>query len=520
MTFKPDSRNMSLLVVLAALMAGCAFGQPAWAASQEMKIEQLPPAVLEKADPAVAEEAAPAASNPGPVVLNVEEAVFMALRQNASFRVDSLSPSITQTYETQEEAAFDPTVSATLSQTWLENDPEDLSESMGLEVGLQKQIPAGTAIQAGVSRNPATISAPASNSYDLEITQALLQGRGREVNLVGLRQARLDTAISAYQFRGVAEALVASVEEAYWDNVLAERSIGIYEKSLEIAEQQAEEVRERIKVGKLAETELAAAEAELASRRESLIDARSDLAKSRLALLRLINPGGDRQFSLDLKLTQPPDLNMEEPMADTDSHVALGLKQRADLNQARLALSQDELEVVRTRNGLLPKLGLFLSLGGTQYTESFSVLDADEWNHGLTAGLTFEFPVGNRAAKAEHKRAALALDQAQASLRNMGQLVELGIRTAYVEVERTREKIKATEATRKLREETLNTETEKLRLGKSTTLTVAQASRDLVESQISGVQAVIDFRKAMLALFQAEGSLLERRGIRAGEPTF
>ena len=322
------SGKVKILVLLAVLAAGWAYGQPARAWGQDLKIDNLPPAVLEGTEKTAVQEAgaAQAASNPGPIALNVEEAVFMALRQNASFRVDSLSPGITQTYETQEEAAFDPTVSASLSLTGLEHGPETLGESVGLEVGIEKQTTAGTTISAGVNRTPAAISVPANNSYDLEITQALLQGRGEEVNLVELLQARLDTSISAYEFRGVAETLVVSVEEAYWDNVLAEKSIGIYEISLEIAEQQAEEVRERIKIGNQAETELAAAEAELASRRESLIDARSDLAKSRLTLLRLINPGGEKQFSLDLKLTQPPDQNLDETLADVDSHVALGLK--------------------------------------------------------------------------------------------------------------------------------------------------------------------------------------------------
>jgi len=64
----------------------------------------------------------------------------------------------------------------------------------------------------------------------------------------------------------------------------------------------------------------------------------------------------------------------------------------------------------------------------------------------------------------------------------MRQLVEVDVRTAYVEVARAREKIKATEATLKLRQTALQIETEKLRLGKSTSITVTQASRDLVAS--------------------------------------
>ncbi len=53
--------------------------------------------------------------------------------------------------------------------------------------------------------------------------------------------------------------LVAEVETTYWDYALAQRQIEIYTDSLKLAEQQMKETEERILIGKLAETELAAA---------------------------------------------------------------------------------------------------------------------------------------------------------------------------------------------------------------------------------------------------------------------
>ncbi len=58
-------------------------------------------------------------------------------------------------------------------------------------------------------------------------------------------------------------------------------------------------------------------------------------------------------------------------------------------------------------------------------------------------------------------------------------------------------------------------ETEKFRLGKSTSLLVAQAQRDLVSSQIDEVQAVVSYLKAFVEMYRLEGSLLDRRGITA-----
>ena len=56
-------------------------------------------------------------------------------------------------------------------------------------------------------------------------------------------------------------------------------------------------------------------------------------------------------------------------------------------------------------------------------------------------------------------------------------------------------------------------ETEKFRVGKSTSLLVAQAQRDLLASQINQVQAVVAYLKSLINLHLQEGALLERRGI-------
>jgi outer membrane protein len=195
--------------------------------------------------------------------------------------------------------------------------------------------------------------------------------------------------------------------------------------------------------------------------------------------------------------------------------VALALQMRPDLNQARLLWQRGDLEVVKTRNGLLPKLDLFVTLGGTGYAKSFgkSIAGADDTGYNALAGLNFEFPVRNQAAQSRHLRAVLTRQQAKEAIGNLSQLIEVDVRTAYLEIVRAQEQVVATAATRKLQQEKLDAETEKFRLGKSTSLLVSQAQQDLVSSQIGEVQAVVNYRKALVEIYLQEGSLLERRGI-------
>ncbi len=96
---------------------------------------------------------------------------------------------------------------------------------------------------------------------------------------------------------------------------------------------------------------------------------------------------------------------------------------------------------------------------------------------------------------------------------NLAQLVQIDVRIAYIEVNRTREQVTATAATRKFQEEKFRAETEKFKVGKSTTLLVAQTQRDLVAGRISEIKAMVSYLKALVELYRLEGSLLNRRGI-------
>lgn len=460
-----------------------------------------------------------------PVRITVQDAVLTALENNRSLRVERLNPSIRRTFEEQELAVFDPTIHAGAEFSREKGQQEladsNISKSSGIDVnvGASKFFPTGTDLSLDLTASRSW-SDRISNRYDprvgLSVTQALLRGRGLDVNLANLRQAELDTRYSQYELRGFSEAMVAQVEETYWDYILAQRQIEIYENSLKLAEQQLAETREIIKVGKLAETEMVAAEAEIALRRQELIEAQNVMATTRLRLLRLLNPPGPDLWERELILLNKP-IVPEVQLDDVDAHVKVALRLRPDLNQARLEIQHGDLQVVKTKNGLLPRMDLFISLGKTGYADSFgnALSNITEHNYDLLAGLRLEYPFRNREPRALHERAMLTQRQAQESLNNLSQLVELDVRTAYIELNGTGQQIHASRATRQLEEEKVRIETEKFRVGRSTSFLVAQAQRDLVRAQIFEIRAVVNYLKALVDLHRVEGSLLERWGIDA-----
>jgi outer membrane protein len=472
---------------------------------------------------------APEVVSPGPLKISIVEAILLSLENNRSLVVERLNPAIEKTFEEEERAVFDPETNAEISAGRVDAKRQTTSGS-GIEgtrtdtvdgfISLEQFFPTGTTVSVE-GRTLRTDSLLYRDEFyatrlGMTVNQALLRGFGTDVNLARLRQARLDTRLSEYELRGFTEFLVAEVERTYWDYALARRQIEIFEESLKLARQQLNETQELIAVGRLAEAELPAVQAEVAAQEQGLINARSNMESIRLQLLRLLNPPGAGLWKREVDLIFQPILP-EIKLDDVEQYVAVSMRMRPLLNQARIGVLRDDLELVRTKNGLLPLMDLFVNLGKSGYADSFhdSVNNIDGDSYDVLGGLRFEYPFWNREAKARHQRAQLSREQSEKALENLSQLVEVDVRTAYIEVNRTKQQIAASTATRRFDEEKLRIETEKFRVGRSTSFLVAQAQRDLLVSRIAEVQALANYLKALVNLYQQDGSLLERRGIAA-----
>jgi len=475
-------------------------------------------------------EGAPSAEAPNPaepLVLAIDQAVLMAMENNRSLAVERLTPEIDSAEERVLRSIYDPVLTA---EVGYERTAGELLSAVGQryafatgslvgQAGIEQRLPTGTTVglEAESSIDDQSQRAQFIRSrVGLTVTQALLRGANVRANLACIREARLDWQASQYELRGFAEELLAGVETAYWDCVLANLRVDIFEQSVKLAQEQVAAVRQRIDAGTLSETELVAAKASLAERNEELIDGRSEAETARLQLLRLVNPPGPDKWRRPIRLPAPPAVP-DARLDDVEDHVGVALRMRPDLNQARMLVQQGDLKVVRTRDGLLPMLDLFAMAGRTGYAEaigeSWREMDGDDYD--LFVGVRTEFPLRNRAARALHQQALLTRQQMEEAVRNLEQLVQVDVRTAYIEVSRATKQVTATRATRQLRNEALLAEIERHRIGRSTALDVGRVHRDLIKNQTAEAEATIDYLKALVTLFQMDGTLLTRRGVEA-----
>ena len=461
--------------------------------------------------------------------IGLEDAILMALEHNSTVTIQRLEPLIRHTYIEEERADFDPmlTASGALDRSKIQrrlgsqSTPFDLTDrGSQYDLEIEEVLPTGTTISAGVSMG-SSISSLYTDQYtgrmELSVTQSLLQGFGIGTNLAELRKACIDVDIEKAELRAVAGKLVADVENAYWDLYLTAKETDIRERSLELAERQLVESLERVAVGQLPELELAAVHAEVASRRESLIDAQSSHEQARLRFIFLLNPPNRPGWNT-IPVLADTLLVPSDTLDDISIHEKLGLKYRSDLQQARFELERGSLNVKQTRNGLLPKLDLFITLGRTTYAQSYreAVSELQSPYYDASAGLSVSLPVRNREARAEAARARWSEQQLRLSLENMERLIQRDVRSAHIEVLRARQQIEATGITRDLQKRKLEAEQEKFRVGKSTNFLVLQAQRDFTGSRLDHASSIVLYIEALVQLYLMEGTLLDRRRIDTG----
>jgi len=467
-----------------------------------------------------------AMSGPGKQLqLSLNEAVFSALQRNRGLAVQRFDTEMTQTFIDEQKAAFDPLVSGSLSNNDRLGKQIMQSGALGDNVSNRTDgtidwntlSPSGTKTSLSFTGSRAR-SARAPNLFGtrlgLDLTRPLKRDAGKAANLIAVHQAELDFKASRHELEGFVLALVAEVEKKYWDLFLATRELDIVLESHRLAVMQLEETNKKITLGSIPESELAAAEAEVALREEGIIDAQSNLEAARIALLRITNPGSGSFWDFGLNLTDIPDV--KDPLiSNVREHVEIALEKRPELLQGRVLLEKGELECVQTKNGLLPRLDFFLSLGKSGYSQTFekSVSELGMKAYDLAAGLEFEISPGRRAARMQDERARLSVARQKEALQNLCQLVQEEVLTAYLEVQRSHQQMKATAKTVEKQKEKLRVEEIKFSLGKTTAFQVAQAQRDVADSQTAQLRAYIGYMNALNNLWRFDGTLCDRLGI-------
>jgi outer membrane protein TolC len=355
---------------------------------------------------------------------------------------------------------------------------------------------------------------PYNGGLSATYNQNLLQGFGREVTTAPLVIARKNAQGSDYTFQLSIINLVASTEGQYWDLVYSQRFLDSKRIALELAQKQLKENTIRMQVGTMAPIDVTSAEAQVAQAEQDIIAAEAQLANARDALIRSLYPNAERPASLEA--TDSP--TIAHTQLDEASAVKMALDRRVELKSARIGKDIAQIQAKVAQNRTLPTLQAYATYAGSSDNYStFGSMNSDLTGFkypGYTVGLKFAMPIQNRAAKGNLSAARAGLRSSELNLRDQELSVTLQVRQAVRNVEATEKGVKAAEKTRYFQEKNLEAERKKFENGMSTNFVVLQVMTNLDNSRSAELQAQISYAKAVTALEQAVGNLMEARNLK------
>ncbi|MFN3190538.1 MAG: TolC family protein [Aureliella sp.] len=273
----------------------------------------------------------------------------------------------------------------------------------------------------------------ASATIALEYQQPLLQGAGLFVNTSLINIAVANANASQEDFVAGLQTHILDVATAYWDLVARRGEFVIqkrsYERALEVAKIVAN--RSHLDVNPV---QSARAEATLGARRTALLQSEYAVVFAQEQLLRLVF-GQCFEQSVDREIIPTSDMLGPIRQVDLDMEVQVALQQRPEIRRALQLIKRTSIEQGVAKNQLLPLLGLSLSVSnqGLRGNRGLASAIDDQWNLGdptYGIGLSYAFPVGNRAARANLRQADLRLRQFQKQFEQVLSDVALEVRNA------------------------------------------------------------------------------------------
>lgn len=290
-------------------------------------------------------------------------------------------------------------------------------------------------------------------------------------------------------------------------------------KSLERAEDLLRKNKIEVESGTLAPIEIIEAESGVASRVEAIISAENAIRDKEDELKRILNLA-DSEIISDVEIVpvdKPTFEPKEVPLKET---IKIAMEKRPELKELQIEVENAGMEVRRKKNELFPKLDLtggvrYSGLGGTIDGAHDSTFSGDFQGEFIT--LTFEVPIGNRAARNDYKKAKLGKEQSALNVKKKELDIVVEVRGSVREVMTNIERVMATRKARELAQKRLEVEEKKYSVGRSTSLEILRAQEDLATAEGNETKALTDYEISRGSLEAAKGTILDAYNIQVEE---
>ena len=479
----------------------------------------------------------------GLLPVSVSDIIRLAVASNLDVKVDRYAPLTQQFLIDTLLRPFEPTLRLSAQMNRVSQASPSLlvagrQLSHRYSVQFSQFMTTGTGVSVTASLNRQsdnnqfnTFNPSYAGAITYAVSQNLLRDYGRNVNLHSLRVSRNNKAISDIQFELSLIELVRSAQQMYWDLYGSREDIKVKQQSLELAEKTLSDNKRQVEIGTLAPIDIVQTEANLASRQEQMVLATFSSDQLQDRVKRIITSAGDPAMIvarlMPTEAVHRPDVN---DLMQVQEAIKYALENRPEMRQSYLNLQNNDIDIEYAKNQLLPAFSINASytqsgVGGNsidrntgQVTSRGGVFDAfgQIWGYdftGYSVGFNLSIPLSNKSAQAEYSRAMTTKQSTEARRTALAQAIALDVRNAHSAVEMNRARITAAEKARELAERQLDAEQKKFQLGSGQIRFVLQEQQNLTAAQVSEIQSLVNYTKALVEFDRAIGRTLKRNNI-------
>jgi outer membrane protein TolC len=407
-------------------------------------------------------------------------------------------------------------------------------------VTLARGFSSGASIQLGVNdfidsfysgrSSPAPFTHP--NAFALAM-QPLLRGARRSDNTRYIAIAKTNRNISAAVLEQQMISTISGVANLYYDLLSLQDAVRVQQQALKAAEELLSDDRQQFAVGRMPPIEVSRAESLVAADRLGLTQSRALQEQQEMVLRSVIdaqslaNRGGT---VTEIVATDQLSTPTNQQQLSLTELIELAWRQRPDVRQATLQVSNGERMVAASQNALRPELDLYgefesrgvvipglIPLGGDPATGA-AVLDpiptgGIRASRVYEAGIQFNLPLRNRVAAGDLGADLTQLRQQRLRITQMKAQISAEVRNAVIALNAAKQAAEAAASSRKLQEQLFSAETERFKAGFSTNFNVIQQQAYLAQSETTEVVAKAAWQKTVVQLDRALGETLQHRHI-------
>jgi outer membrane protein TolC len=343
----------------------------------------------------------------------------------------------------------------------------------------------------------------------LSLVQPLMKNAGIETTRTGINIARAETRASFHDYRQERMKTVGEAALIYWEYYQAQQKLKLRQDSVRIANQILNDNQERVRTGKMAETEVLEAMVGTASRQSLLSEAEYDLLDSANRLKSVLSINTVDQ-SLTIAVNETP---VSSPtLLSPENLMQKAFELRPDYLAALERLNQADIKISYAQNQIWPELDLITSYGlnGLDFSRSDSWEQIEDADHASWAvGMEFRLPLqGGIDTSSDLKKSQLEKRQLLWELKDIEVSLANDIDTAVHKIASAHKRLDYANSIVAMQEQLLSAEMARLQAGKSQSRLVLEKEDDYRIAREEALENSVELQTALIDQELAEGSIL------------